>query len=78
MPNILGFSKETLTLDPLGDFVYDVASPSQSVVQTFALQPSPDEESGCYSYVRLEILGNHGHKHYTCLYRFRVHGELEK
>lgn len=23
---------------------------------------------------RLEILSNHGHTSYTCLYRFRVHG----
>ena len=24
--------------------------------------------------VELRILGNHGNKEYTCLYRFRVHG----
>ena len=79
MPNILGFSQESMTLDPLGEFAYDaMAARDASVVQTFDLLPSPDEDGGCYELVRLEILDNHGNQRYTCLYRFRVHGEAEK
>ena len=25
--------------------------------------------------VQLRVLSNHGNRHYTCVYRFRVHGE---
>jgi len=27
-------------------------------------------------YIKLEIISNHGHNDYTCLYRFRVHGDV--
>ena len=30
----------------------------------------------CFQFVRLEVLTNHGHPSYTCLYRFRVHGDV--
>ena len=57
-----GFAKEG---QPLCDLVYDV-------------QGKPLQEVNCESkiphkYVALEILSNHGAE-YTCLYRFRVHG----
>ena len=29
------------------------------------------------SYVRLEVLNNHGNDNFTCLYRIRVHGDTE-
>ena len=29
-----------------------------------------------YRYIKLGIVSNHGHPDYTCLYRFRVHGQV--
>lgn len=31
-----------------------------------------------YNMVELEILSNHGNPNYTCLYRIRVHGEMDQ
>lgn len=38
----------------------------------FPFQKRPD---GAFQIVELRILSNWGHPEYTCLYRFRVHGE---
>ena len=40
--------------------------------QTFALP----ERSSAIQFVQFEVLTNHGHDDYTCLYRFRVHGDV--
>lgn len=37
-----------------------------------------NELSGVVKYIRLEVLSNWGHPDYTCLYRFRVHGDPPK
>ncbi|KAM6156930.1 SUN domain-containing protein 3 [Erethizon dorsatum] len=52
----------------LGRFIYNKTEPT---IQTFDLQREISESLLC---VRLKILSNWGHPHYTCLYRFRVHG----
>ncbi|CAG12534.1 unnamed protein product, partial [Tetraodon nigroviridis] len=53
----------------LGRFRYDKLGES---TQTFSL-PKPTEE--VYEMVELRVLSNWGQKEYTCLYRFRVHGQ---
>lgn len=55
----------------LGTFEYD--SESGVSFQTFKIHDHTDKE---FQYVRLAIDSNHGHPHYTCLYNFKVHGEL--
>ncbi|XP_075578233.1 SUN domain-containing protein 3-like [Pelecanus crispus] len=53
----------------LGQFTFQaVLNPRQ----TFQLKK---ELSGFANYVRLQVLSNWGHPAYTCLYRFRVHGD---
>ncbi|XP_074995279.1 SUN domain-containing protein 3-like [Calonectris borealis] len=53
----------------LGQFTFLAAlNPSQ----TFQLK---QELSGFVNYIRLQVLSNWGHPDYTCLYRFRVHGD---
>ncbi|NXL68595.1 SUN3 protein, partial [Chordeiles acutipennis] len=53
----------------LGQFTFLAAlNPSQ----TFQLK---NELSGSVKYIRLQVLSNWGHPDYTCLYRFRVHGD---
>ncbi|KAI5627635.1 SUN domain-containing protein 2-like [Silurus asotus] len=53
----------------LGTFVYDQdAEP----IQTFAVQ---NFQSEAFELVELRILSNWGHPEYTCVYRFRVHGQ---
>jgi len=51
----------------LGRFTY---VDSEDQLQYFDVEPSDTT----YKYVELRILSNHGNVHYTCLYRFRVHG----
>ncbi|XP_071656873.1 SUN domain-containing protein 3-like [Patagioenas fasciata] len=56
----------------LGQFTFLAAlNPSQ----TFQLK---NELPGVVNYIRLQVLSNWGHLDYTCLYRFRVHGDLPK
>ena len=43
-------------------------------MQTFHLAVAADAVPA--SVVQLEVLDNHGEADYTCLYRFRVHGEI--
>ncbi len=53
----------------LGNFTYDNTG---SPVQTFYLEKPPPTP---FSFVELKVLSNHG-SHYTCIYRFRVHGKF--
>ncbi|XP_075603305.1 SUN domain-containing protein 3-like [Balearica regulorum gibbericeps] len=56
----------------LGEFTFLAALNPR---QTFQLK---NELSGVVKYIRLEVLSNWGHPDYTCLYRFRVHGDPPK
>ncbi|XP_065261271.1 SUN domain-containing protein 2 isoform X2 [Emys orbicularis] len=53
----------------LGQFTYDQDG---DPIQTFRLE---GEDVGTFQVVELRILSNWGHPEYTCIYRFRVHGE---
>uniref|UniRef100_A0A8C3X199 Sad1 and UNC84 domain containing 2 n=1 Tax=Catagonus wagneri TaxID=51154 RepID=A0A8C3X199_9CETA len=53
----------------LGQFVYDQDG---EPIQTFYFQ---NPKMAAYQVVELRILTNWGHPEYTCIYRFRVHGE---
>ncbi|XP_074231655.1 SUN domain-containing protein 2 isoform X1 [Camelus bactrianus] len=53
----------------LGQFTYDQDG---EPIQTFYFQ---DPQMATYQVVELRILTNWGHPEYTCIYRFRVHGE---
>ncbi|XP_075413426.1 SUN domain-containing protein 3 [Tenrec ecaudatus] len=66
---IYGISKECNGEEIfLGQFIYNK---QETTVQTFELQHEASESLLC---VKLKILSNWGHPNYTCLYRFRVHG----
>ncbi|XP_076027864.1 uncharacterized protein sun2 isoform X2 [Genypterus blacodes] len=54
----------------LGKFTYDQDGESS---QTFKL---PNPSDAVYGAAELRILSNWGHMEYTCVYRFRVHGEI--
>ncbi len=56
----------------LGRFSYD---DDGEPLQFFAASASDGDDSRRFAFVELEILSNHGHVNYTCLYRFRVHGK---
>jgi len=49
---------------------YSIDSDQKS--QTFELARATREK---FRFIKLEIISNHGNVDYTCLYRFRVHGE---
>ncbi|XP_058636297.1 SUN domain-containing protein 2 [Onychostoma macrolepis] len=66
---VYGMSDETEDGKLLGTFMYDQDG---EPIQTFKLA----EASEIYSMAELRILSNWGHLEYTCVYRFRVHGEL--
>ncbi|NXY87435.1 SUN2 protein, partial [Alcedo cyanopectus] len=55
----------------LGQFTYNH---NGDPIQTFYLE---GDGVGAYQLVELRVLSNWGHPKYTCIYRFRVHGELE-
>ena len=57
-------------LTKLGHFIYDIKS--NHALQTFPVKAA---DGTLFSFVLLQILSNHGHDAYTCLYRFRVHGK---
>ncbi|KAG7381750.1 hypothetical protein PHYPSEUDO_005692 [Phytophthora pseudosyringae] len=71
---ILGISghplRETVELIPFGNFSYASNGPAS---QTFKLTSALSQRSAIDG-ITLEVLSNHGHPEYTCLYRFRVHG----
>jgi len=52
----------------LGNFVYDHHGDS---LQYFTMEKPSDE---IFFFIELRILSNNGNPNYTCLYRFRVHG----
>lgn len=52
----------------LGKFTFNV---EKSEIQTFHLQNDPPT---AFPKVKIQILSNWGHPHYTCLYRVRAHG----
>jgi len=54
---------------PFGNYTYD--GRRGEAIQTF---PVKFNAGSTFPMVELEILSNHGHPNYTCLYRFRVHG----
>ncbi|XP_061844935.1 SUN domain-containing protein 2 [Colius striatus] len=54
----------------LGQFTYNHDG---DPIQTFYLE---GDAVGTYQLVELRVLSNWGHPEYTCIYRFRVHGEL--
>ncbi|CAH8633007.1 unnamed protein product [Schistosoma intercalatum] len=53
----------------LGEFTYNVDG---RPIQNFPIR----EYSKPVQFVELVILSNHGHPKYTCIYRFRVHGNM--
>ncbi|XP_075567572.1 SUN domain-containing protein 2 [Pelecanus crispus] len=53
----------------LGQFTYNHDG---DPIQTFYLE---GDAVGTYQLVELRVLSNWGHPEYTCIYRFRVHGE---
>ncbi|XP_039380399.1 SUN domain-containing protein 3 isoform X2 [Mauremys reevesii] len=55
----------------LGEFIYNCEG---DLFQTFQLK---NELSEFMRYVKLKVLNNWGHPEYTCIYRFRVHGDLK-
>ena len=61
----------------LGKFRYeadDQAPSYRTNVQTFEVAPSA-ANSRPVNLVRLRVLSNYGHDDFTCIYRFRVHGD---
>ncbi|XP_014390745.1 PREDICTED: SUN domain-containing protein 1 isoform X6 [Myotis brandtii] len=56
----------------LGQFMFDQEGES---LQTF---PVPKRPERAFQIVELRIFSNWGHPEYTCLYRFRVHGDPVK
>ena len=54
----------------LGNFQYD-ANAQKPTLQTF----QAIELTKLFDLISLEVLSNHGHPDYTCIYRFRVHGD---
>ena len=51
-----------------GKHIYDMA-PGSSPIQVFDLDRQEVDV------LRLQLLSNHGHEDFTCIYRLRVHGE---
>lgn len=64
----LEFLDKSVGATQLGEFEYQEGS---SQIQTF-----PVTASRPFSHVLLQVVSNHGNKEYTCIYRFRVHGNL--
>ncbi|XP_055032324.2 SUN domain-containing protein 1 isoform X7 [Misgurnus anguillicaudatus] len=54
----------------LGQFTYD---DDGDALQTFSVT---EEVKESFQIIELRVLSNWGHPEYTCMYRFRVHGEL--
>ncbi|XP_074521601.1 uncharacterized protein sun2 isoform X1 [Halichoeres trimaculatus] len=67
---VYGMKNDTEEGTLLGTFTYNEDGES---TQTFQL-PNPSDV--VYRYVELRVLSNWGHVEYTCLYRFRVHGQI--
>ena len=54
----------------LGSFAYN-ATGDAPTVQTFEAAATGD----AFDLITLQVTSNHGHPDYTCIYRFRVHGD---
>ncbi|XP_076584359.1 uncharacterized protein sun2 [Chaetodon auriga] len=67
---VYGMKNDTEEGTLLGTFTYNEDGES---TQTFKL-PNPSDV--VYRFVELRVLTNWGHVEYTCLYRFRVHGQI--
>ncbi|XP_034543507.1 SUN domain-containing protein 1-like isoform X2 [Notolabrus celidotus] len=67
---VYGMKNDTEEGTLLGTFTYEEDGES---TQTFKL-PNPDDV--VYRCMELRVLTNWGHVEYTCLYRFRVHGQI--
>ncbi|KAF5359870.1 hypothetical protein D9756_003457 [Leucocoprinus leucothites] len=57
----------------IANFTYDIAAKKN--IQTFSVEEDVKERKMDFGIVALRILDNWGMEAYTCLYRFRVHGE---
>ena len=57
----------------LANFTYNIHSPNN--VQTFPVLPEIRELGADFGIVVLRVLNNWGRDDFTCLYRFRVHGQ---
>ncbi|KAF8968119.1 hypothetical protein BDZ97DRAFT_453842 [Flammula alnicola] len=57
----------------LANFTYDIDAPNN--VQTFPVDPEIRNLGVDFGIVVLRVLDNWGKREYTCLYRFRVHGQ---
>lgn len=57
----------------IADFTYDIDSLNN--VQTFPINPEIRNLAIDFGVVVLRVLDNWGRKEFTCLYRFRVHGQ---
>ncbi|XP_058505391.1 SUN domain-containing protein 3-like [Solea solea] len=68
---VYGIKSDSVEKTLLGIFTYDENGVS---TQTYKL---PDPTDDFYKLVELRVLSNWGHVQYTCLYRFRVHGEID-
>lgn len=67
------FENETSSVH-LGTFNYDIVR--RQPLQNFGLDRGLTKE--CFSIVDFKFLSNHGQKDYTCVYRVRVHGTINK
>lgn len=67
---VYGMTNETEEGTLLGTFRYNEDGPP---TQTFSLYGLTDV---VYRLVELRVLSNWGHVQYTCVYRFRVHGQM--
>ncbi|XP_064605030.1 SUN domain-containing protein 1-like isoform X2 [Liolophura sinensis] len=67
---VIGLHNEKDTVGvSLGNYTY---STEGSPLQYFPVQR---ENPGTFRFIELRVLDNHGNKDFTCLYRFRVHGD---
>ncbi|XP_026877444.2 SUN domain-containing protein 1 isoform X2 [Electrophorus electricus] len=53
----------------LGNYIYQEGG---DTLQTY---PVKENKTDSFRFIELRVLSNWGHQEYTCLYRFRVHGE---
>eukprot|EP00727_Mastigamoeba_balamuthi_P014022 m51a1_g9242 putative sun domain-containing protein 2 (390) ;mRNA; f:131363-132882 len=78
---LLGFRREReRKVVLLGSFEYN-ASPhgvEPDPSQYFPISAENSPAQGGFSYVQLRVDSNWGHIDYTCIYRFRIHGEFVK
>lgn len=67
---VWGIDDLTGTAHLFGQYQYQIPGKQ---VQTFSVQ---NKATKPYSLVTLEVISNYDHKDYTCIYRFRVHGQF--